>query len=206
MNRKSMNKSRELATQGLSDLEWLAFQFLAEELDGAARDTFERQLESDVDAQNAVAKMLDLTIQAELAFQRQPFVDVDILANKQFDGVASPRIEHVVAPDRSSSLPNFGQSWLSPISVLAAVAATLLLGIAIWQNLADKSTSNIDNKLALIWAENVIDEAEYTADDAEFDDNDDDDEAEFVYLDADTENWLASAMSYLDEDDLGHLK
>lgn len=191
------NKSNAAGGE-LTDLEWLAVQYLAGELDEVAYRAFEQRLENELAAQAAVVAMMQLLACVDCGLRQQPL-------SPPLDSLHAPG---AVGPTKLP-LPEAGgtvglrQTWLHPIVWLATVAATLMIGLTVWQGLSEKPaiTPSFEDRLAVNWVNHVTNAADMESDMF------DDDELllvetdEFMLVDDTSENWLVSAMGLLGEDE-----
>lgn len=190
------NKSNAIDSE-LTDLEWLAVQYLAGELDEVACQAFEQRLEIEPAAQVAVVAMMQLLACVDRGLRQQPLS-------------APPDSWTAASVDSPTTLPEAGsagglrQTWSHPIVWLASVAATLMIGLTIWQVLAEKPamTSSFEDRLAVNWVNHVTNAADMESDMFDDDELPLAETDEFVLIDETSENWLVSAMGLLGEDEL----
>lgn len=96
-----------------NDLQWLAFCYVGEELDEAAREAFDQRLGSDLEAQEALASVVALgrdVFQVESEFQSSPIA--------QSSPIDQPMPTAIHAVSRST------RRW----SILGVAAAVLIIG------------------------------------------------------------------------------
>ncbi len=190
------NNSNAVGSE-LTDLEWLAVQYLAGELDEVAYQAFEQRLENEPAAPVAVVAMMQLLACVDRGLRQQPLsAPLDSLT------AASP-VSPTTLPDAGST-GGLRQTWLHPIVWLATVAATLMIGLTIWQVLSEQPaiTSSFEDRLAVNWVNHVADAADMESDLFDDDELPLAESDEFVLVDETSENWLVSAMGLLGEDEL----
>lgn len=114
------------------DLPWLAFRYVAGELDAAAAEAFERRLDEDQAAREAVAEAVSLLTTVEAA---------------------------VSLPAPAYRLRRRLTRWTLAATGLAA-AAGLLIGISLLQGNRPRSSGPINERVVLTWSNLIQDETE----------------------------------------------
>lgn len=175
------------------DLDWLAFQYVSDELPQLQREQFEKRLETDLDAQTA---LVDVMQQSQLIYAT-------------LDSEQRSESKTVLA-DRSAVATR--RPLLGRQSALIAAAAAVLLMVAGWAIYNSQNAPNgpsgiastnapIPTDLAVAWADTIADrdliliesELDELADEVELVDFVSDDSSE------DAEDWMFIALVDLEE-------
>ena len=156
---------------GPSSLDWLAFCYVADELEPEQRDSFEQRLLDDQQAREAVA---------EAVWQAQ-CLNTAIAAGQRSRSVSLPSQRHLKT-----------NRWLAPVSSLATVAA--VLAIVFLSNRQPDPPQLSSDELAEIWVNTLVsldDEQleEYVS--ADFDS---------IEMDDDNDTWLVAAVDEMEHD------
>jgi len=173
------------------DLDWLAFQYLSDELSAEEHVKFESRLESDPEAQQALVDAMDLSQLIYAAVESSAAEKVELASS---------------ITNSTSNRQRQRRPILKRVEVLLAAAAALLFAISAWSMLPQTNSDSdvADNQsipadLAVAWAETVQDK------DLLVDNINDDifgDENELASLDFDTpneEDWMLVALSDFEE-------
>jgi hypothetical protein len=100
--------------ENLPELEWLAFLYVADELEPPRREAFEKQLSADQGAREAVAKAVDVT--------------QNLAAAHELDRIFVRSAETAVTPAGARRA-----AWLYPLAWMGAgAAACILVAVAAW--------------------------------------------------------------------------
>ncbi len=113
----------------LSDLDWQAFQYAANELDESAREAFELRLESDPFACEALARAVELSATIRAAESLSP-----------------------VAIPRGSQVWQLRLSWLAAGATVAAACMALVSAPQWLSKRTTVATASIDTELAVAWS------------------------------------------------------
>lgn len=189
MSRDFQNQNPEDQT-GISgtssqELDWLAFRYVSDEMPDAEREEFEKRLETDADAQNALVDVMQSTQLIYAALDSQ----------KTKVGLA----------DRSKAN---SKSALQRYSAVLAAAAAILLIVGGWaiysgnQNAAGVAVNTQDSTdLAIAWADTLT-ARELVMLEAELDELAEEGEYEdFVSFDSleESEGWMYTALVDMEE-------
>lgn len=191
MNRDLRNQNE---TDNPNELDWLAFQYISDDLEVSKRKAFEARLETDTLAQQAV---VDAVANTQLIFASKSLVENDSTI---------PKVTSKQTP-ATLSLP-----LLRRPSVLFAAAAALLLLVAGWNYFSQTSPSNplvatnlqVDDELVEVWADTLDADNELALNpDDLFVDLDLDIELEESAdeLDQPVEDWMFAALTELATDE-----
>jgi len=111
-----------------SDLDWLAFRYIADELDASAREAFELRLAGDQTAREAVASTMEVTQKLYAAGEQSRLTYEQDLAAGNRRSPSSSSATHSPST-RSAARWTVRVSW-----IVAATVAFLLAGIAYWMS------------------------------------------------------------------------
>ena len=164
----------------LSDLEWQAFRFLANELNDADRSAFEKQLEHDETAQDSLVQMSIVLSQLATAGDlNQTVRETPEVFN------VSDRVLANCAPRRRTVA-----AWVF------TVASILLAGLATWAFYNTGKSTDDGSRLADAWIESVGGMTEEAESDFELAKDELSD-----FSNGDEEGWLLAALISLDDVD-----
>lgn len=148
-----MNTSDHFEEQ--DDLDWLAFQYVADELDEAERAAFESRLADDTVASEAVVAAMKLAQQVDYSLRGSNHHSASTVSGVNGDTPVQPQS---LATETSSR-------FSLPLAIAASIAA-LLFG---WWTVNQSQTDSIDTHgpVAIAWASDFDDE---TVDDIQTED------------------------------------
>ena len=163
-----------------SDLDWMAFCYIADELSGEQLTQFESRLEDDPEARDAVSRMMELSTSV-------------------FESGFTPTSQRAdVQNQQSNSLSTPVNSKLNWVIGLAA-ALLLGVGLAAWitnweQGSTDIAAQSHDEELAIAWADAVQD--------VEFFETNESTDSQFsnseIVEEIDEEDWMFVAIAELE--------
>lgn len=176
MKPNSSNFHDQQATQTFepNDLEWLAFCYVADELDASERESFELRLDQDQEARDAVASVVVQTGVLNAAFAATPQVELKPQIPAKNDG-----------PGRVSHL-----GWQRAL-LLVTSAAVVLVFAFLWQPGSTPESTNDNGDVAEIWSNEVWSEYDLAATDSLFGDGRDDMDEEVERTEV---TWLVAAL------------
>jgi len=135
---------------GQDDLNWLAFRYVAGELDEAEMQAFESRLEADQDVREAVAQAVALTrcvavVAAEQASRSEPVCELPARELPAREGAA----------DRPALGRGSAWGWVTALAVSAALLVLLSQFIRPsgrdWERMASTSEAAAQEQLAQVW-------------------------------------------------------
>ena len=127
----------------LEELDWLAFQYVADELDGVERAAFELRLEEDTAACEAVVSAMKLAQAVDHSFGTE----------LRKDGTTPEAVDREIRP-ASQSPATANHSSFSRTAALS-IAATVAAAIFGWWLINQPAANSIDNHgtVAIAWAD-----------------------------------------------------
>ena len=214
----SHSSSNRSDDSGLDDLQWLAFCYVADELDHDQRSAFESRLEIDQTARDAVASAVrhSQTIHAAIVeLKHRASVDAEQFSDRVSDHVS----DHVSEPSTGYAITSRSQahskdddshesrtlSWRR-ITALMTAAAALLVMTSIWAfEFSGKTPTTSEEDLAAVWISDALNSENLDESLMSFGLEPDDEiiSVAFQRLDLNDEedNWMLTALDELESEE-----